>query len=1019
MHDAIADFQAPTSLYRGKPFWAWNGKLDAAELRRQVRVMHRMGLGGFFMHSRVGLATAYLSDQWFAMVRACVEEAKRLGMEAWLYDEDRWPSGAAGGLVTCSHEHRHKNLRMTVCQSPDALPQDGLLAVFSAELDGYTARSVQRLDPDAVRQAAAGRPALLAFTIETDAPSSWYNNATYLDTMSAQAVQRFIQVTHEDYRRRVGDEFGTVVPGIFTDEPNHGNVFAASGPPAGPHTVPWTDGLPDAFRARYGYDLLDHLPHIFLNVDGEKVSKPRWHYHDCKTFLFTDSFSRQIGEWCERNGLLSTGHVLAEDGLVSQSRVGGAAMRFYEHMQAPGIDQLTEHYDEYTTAKQCASVQNQMGRRWMLSELYGCTGWDWPFEGHKAVGDWQAVLGVNLRCQHLSWYTMRGQAKRDYPASISFQSPWWPHYRKVEDYFARIGTVMSRGRPVRELVVVHPVESVWALATPAWADDPDIRRLEEQFRSLILWLLDQHVDFDYADEEMLSRLGSAAAGRLAVGQASYRVVLVPPVHTLRSTTVRLLSELVEAAGTVVFCEPVPGYVDADESDAVARLAARCTTVSFERPAIADAVAPARTVSIREPSGLEKAGVFYLLHREGDELRLLLCNRDRENPTGPLTVEVLAPGHVQRWDAETGRRWAVEAERSETTTRFATDMHPTGSRLFVLCPDPEDLPAHDTLQEVSSSELPADAWSAQLTDHNVLVLDMPEFRLADGEWDGPTEVLKADAEIRARIGLPPRAGQMVQPWARPESDQPGARVNLRYRFTVERTPDAPVFLAMEGPDRFAVTLNGNPIPADADCGWWVDPAIRLLPLDTAALLAGENTLDFQGTIDSDYGLEACFILGGFSVTVDGPKPRIVGPRPDPGLGDWRDQGLPFYGGSVVYRTRVACNIPPDDRLFVQVPVFAGVCVRVLVDGHHAGVIGWPPHEVDITNLVRDKDTTQLAVEVLGHRRNCFGPLHHADDHLPFVGPHSFTTSGDQWQDGYSLVPVGLLAPPRLSIRRPAQ
>ncbi|HUS44562.1 MAG TPA: hypothetical protein VM219_00800, partial [Phycisphaerae bacterium] len=80
----LSEFACPGSPYRGKPFWAWNGKLEEAELRRQVRVLKQMGLGGFFMHSRVGLDTAYLSDEWFRCVRACIDEAKQQGMEAWL-----------------------------------------------------------------------------------------------------------------------------------------------------------------------------------------------------------------------------------------------------------------------------------------------------------------------------------------------------------------------------------------------------------------------------------------------------------------------------------------------------------------------------------------------------------------------------------------------------------------------------------------------------------------------------------------------------------------------------------------------------------------------------------------------------------------------------------------------------------------------------------------------------------------------------------------------------------------------
>ena len=129
----LAEFVEPSNAYRGKPFWAWNGQLDPQELRRQVRLMHRMGLGGFFMHSRVGLATKYLSRNWFECVRACIEEAEKLGMEAWLYDEDRWPSGAAGGLVTKNPRYRQRFLVMQQLRSPKQLKWEGdVLAAFVA-----------------------------------------------------------------------------------------------------------------------------------------------------------------------------------------------------------------------------------------------------------------------------------------------------------------------------------------------------------------------------------------------------------------------------------------------------------------------------------------------------------------------------------------------------------------------------------------------------------------------------------------------------------------------------------------------------------------------------------------------------------------------------------------------------------------------------------------------------------------------------------------------------------------------
>ena len=91
-------FQNPTSEYRGAPFWAWNCVLKEEQLKRQIGYLKEMGFGGFNMHCRTGMATQYLSQEFFQLIRDCVQEGERQDMLAWTYDEDRWPSGAAGGM---------------------------------------------------------------------------------------------------------------------------------------------------------------------------------------------------------------------------------------------------------------------------------------------------------------------------------------------------------------------------------------------------------------------------------------------------------------------------------------------------------------------------------------------------------------------------------------------------------------------------------------------------------------------------------------------------------------------------------------------------------------------------------------------------------------------------------------------------------------------------------------------------------------------------------------------------------
>ena len=87
------------SDYTSLPFWSWNNDLDPEELVRQIRAMYDNGIHGFIMHARTGLKVEYLSERWFQCIEACLDEAKRLHMQAYVYDENGWPSGFAGGIL--------------------------------------------------------------------------------------------------------------------------------------------------------------------------------------------------------------------------------------------------------------------------------------------------------------------------------------------------------------------------------------------------------------------------------------------------------------------------------------------------------------------------------------------------------------------------------------------------------------------------------------------------------------------------------------------------------------------------------------------------------------------------------------------------------------------------------------------------------------------------------------------------------------------------------------------------------
>ena len=63
-----------------------------------------------------------MSPEYLQIVKDCVNKAKEEKMFAWLYDEDRWPSGAAGGLVTKDPAYRARYLVFSPWKQEDMPP---------------------------------------------------------------------------------------------------------------------------------------------------------------------------------------------------------------------------------------------------------------------------------------------------------------------------------------------------------------------------------------------------------------------------------------------------------------------------------------------------------------------------------------------------------------------------------------------------------------------------------------------------------------------------------------------------------------------------------------------------------------------------------------------------------------------------------------------------------------------------------------------------------------------------------
>lgn len=1002
-------FKNPGKEYRGKPFWAWNGELEKNELLKQIDIMKEMGFGGFFMHSRTGLETEYLGEDWFEFINSCSDYAKKEGLEAWLYDEDRWPSGSAGGIVTKEKQYRSTYLHMElyVKENKEDCPGENAAAVFAVTVKEGILLSYRQVKGEYTLTEAE---LLAVFYIKESEAREVYNGYTYLDTMQKAAVGKYIEVTHKKYKDKCEERLGNSIQGIFTDEPHRGALFSTFSE-GRENAVPFTPVLFEEFENRFRYDLKAKLPELFLKAAGSGLSKTTRDYIELCQELFLENFAVPLQNWIGAENMLFTGHVLHEDSLTAQTVMQGSLMRFYEYMDYPGVDVLAEGNRCYWIVKQVVSVARQLNKKWILSELYGCTGWQMSLQDYKYTGDWQALFGITLRCPHLSWYTMKGEAKRDYPASIFHQSAWYKEYAYLENYFSRIHVLMTQGKADCSLLVLNPIESVWARAYSGAfeilsAREEEIQRLERQYEEVFTRLVKRRIDFDYGEEDILSRHAWVKDGVLMVGECSYRKVLIAGMDTMRASTLNLLEEFQIQGGQLIFVGEIPDYVDVLPSDKAAVLAKKAVHLKWEED-FESICASGTEIGVEGTAGEHILAQVRSLE-EGSMVFLL--NTDRNTAFLKVRVDLGKGNFAELWDARTGEKKVLETFKINGRLFCFLDFEKAEEKLLIV----------DRREEAADNTL-LNGYPYRLEEDNICVLDMVTVFTPDNNTIPKQEVLKADRCLRAELGYPWRSGEMLQPWYEKKlfhSKTEAHRITLRYDFYTEVLP-AELSIAMEGLNKVVnMSINGRKINP-VSCGKWIDICFDKIKVPAEFLVPGENILDITFDYERAGGIEAIYLLGNFGVNLrEENKKAVLTALPKTlVIGDITAQGLPFYSGKLSYLTEAirtkdnmwdknACIINSENhqaRTRVSLGDFGGACVRLI--GEEEKVLAFPPYQAEIAGFKE--------IQLVLTRRNTFGPLHQLPAKAAAYGPDNFTTEGNQWSEGYVLLPQGLLTDPKIT------
>ncbi|MBA3822912.1 MAG: hypothetical protein H0X24_03280 [Ktedonobacterales bacterium] len=992
--------QSPPPIYRPAPLWSWNETLPLDEVRQQVRELARGGLGGAFMHARIGLTTPYLGEEYMGAVRAAVEEAARLGLHMYLYDEDRWPSGWGGGQVPLRDERFRVKWLFRAAPGADP-PAGNHLTPLHRDADGT--RYYRVVSP-------LGHPN--------------FSGTAYADLMDRDAMQAFLEVAYEPFARAVGDYFGNVIPAMFTDEP--AITYLADLPGIPRRTLPWTDALPAQFAQDHGYDLLPHLGELFEDV-GTYTATRTDYYRTCAG-LFERNYTQQLAEWCRAHGLAFTGHYMGEHSLAFTLAWDVTTLPHYRHEDWPGIDHLGLQVQEVITPIGCRSVVNQYAKPRMMSELYGTAGQHLTFADRKWIAEQQIVLGVNFLVPHLALFTMSGERKRDYPANLFYQQPWWPQNHVIDDYLSRLCALMSQGQMVPEFLVLHPQESLYPLRRPPqpdagdWAfhdarDTERIAAIDDAFQSLSRTLLDRQRSFDYGDEVILAEVGAVVANGprplLCVGAMTYPLVLLPALTTLRATTLDLLAAFAAAGGPILATGPLPTMVDGrpDSDGRLQRFFATAVVV------VAPTDLPARLAALAPPQVcVGDGGAHPWLWQQtrviGAQRLTMLVNLSRHAVVAD-TLALDGVGPLTRLDL-TGMTQTPIRANDDPVVPFPLRLAPGESALFLAGPGTPPFAQALSLPPPTAATTLTD-WQVERLDDNALPLDYAAFRCGDEPFSAPVPVLAIHQWLTERGYTGP--------------------VTLRYACTSDFAGDAghPVTLVVEHPERCRITVNAVPVSSDGT--YWRDIRWSRVPL-TSHVRVGENVItlaydDFHPGDMANYAdaaarygteLEAIYLIGDFSVPVVSqgvqadtlplapalpwhlhvlePANHIVPPQPLQ-MGDLVPQGLPFYAGRVSYRTTFAVPDAATHAVTLTLPELHVPVAEVWVNGVRCGAVAWEPYRIDITQAVR-AGGNRLEIILYHSLRNLLGPHHNpagetmwTEPEVLFVGPHSFRPLGAAW------------------------
>jgi len=521
-------FEQPGREYAAAFAWVWNTTITEEGIKSRLEDMRRAGIRGVYVLPEprefrpvtmdTDMQPGYMTDDYLKRMRYFCQTAREMGFTVWLYDEAGWPSGS---VCTQIIQRRPDLRRQTITCIPvklqkgmhyaPPLEHENFLACFVKDRSGNYRRITEPIVFD-------GESEVIEYRCMATYMTYIHNEDYNTDILHPDTGKLFIELTHEKYKRALGDLFGTFIPYIFDDEP-------------GVDAHAWTPGLEMQFREAYGYDILDYLPVIKAQIPpvtpAQRQALSDWRQLVCR--LAMQHFFLPIRDWCRKNGLLSIGHLDGDhDAAVLSQKMPCYAMplevlRCYD---VPGVDVIWRHLfpkgagtPSFQDAvpffpRFASSAAAQIGGGLALTESMAVYGDGATPSLIRYVFGAEAVRGINVFNVNSISY-----AKCPIRPGFSADRPGYEHLAAVNAYLARLSYLAQTGTIDCETAIYLPCLD---LSRDGNAD---------AFHELGIALERQHVYFDVIDDAFV-RDCVIKDGALTMGLAAYKHVWIPDGATM-------------------------------------------------------------------------------------------------------------------------------------------------------------------------------------------------------------------------------------------------------------------------------------------------------------------------------------------------------------------------------------------------------------------------------------------------------------------------------------------------------